>query len=98
MLNIILGLDRSNTPFRYRGRNLSLLVLLALTDAVESYCGVDNASAPFFGLARKMDQCVSDRWGDLLSRHFRGCEGIRNVLNDIMAWTHKVLGPRAAVN
>ena len=42
-------------PFPYSGRDLSLLVLSAATKAVKLYCGVDNVSAPFFDLARKMD-------------------------------------------
>ncbi len=98
-LNVIVGLDGSDTPFRYSGRDLSLLVLSAATEAVESYCGVDNASALFFDLAREMDQRVSDRWGGLLSR---GCEGVPDVLDDIessrLAWTREVLGSRAAMN
>ena len=47
-LNVIVGLDGSNMPFSYSGQDLSLLVLLAATKAVKLYCGVDNASAPFF--------------------------------------------------
>jgi hypothetical protein len=97
-LNVIVGFDRSNTPFCYSGRGLSLLVLSVATEAVKLYCGIDNASAPFFGLACKMDQRMLDRQGDLLSRHSRGYEGMCDVLNDTVAWSREVLGSRAAMN
>ena len=41
-------------------------------------------------------------WEDLQSRHSRGCEGVRDVLDDIksstLAWMRKFLGSRVAVN
>ena len=60
-LNVIIGLNGSDMPFRYSGRDLSLLVLLAATKAVESYCGVDNVSASFFNLAHNIDRRVLDQ-------------------------------------
>ena len=66
------------------------------------YCSVDNVSALFFDLTWEMDQCVSDQRGDLLSRHSRGYEGVRDILDDIkssrLAWTREVLGSRVAMN
>ena len=57
LLNVIAGLDRSNTPFCYSGHDLSLLVLLAATEVAALYYSVDNASAPFFSHGRWTDAC-----------------------------------------
>ena len=102
LLNVIIGLNKSDMPFRYSRRDLSLLVLSGATEAVESYCGVDNMSALFVNLTCEMDRRMSDQWGGLLLRHLRGFEGMHNVLDDIessrLAWMCEVLGSRAAMN
>ncbi|KAL3763552.1 hypothetical protein ACHAW5_008095 [Stephanodiscus triporus] len=101
-LNVIVGLDGSDSPFRYNGRDLSLLVLSSVTEAIESYCGVANANAPFFDLNNEMDHRVADRRRGLLEKHSRGYESVRDVLNDIessrVTWLREVLGARAARN
>jgi hypothetical protein len=103
-LNAIVGLDGTTTdaPFRYDGRDLSLLVRSAVTEAIESYCGIANANAPFFDLVGEMDRRVSSRGRDLLAKHSRGYESVRDVLDDIessrLTWLREVLGSRAVVN
>ena len=103
-LNAIVGLDGTTTdaPFRYDGRDLSLLVRSAVTEAIESYCGIANANAPFFDLVGEMDRRASSRRRDLLAKHSRGCESVRDVLDDIessrLTWLREVLGSRAVVN
>ncbi len=106
-LNVIVGLDDgggadSAPPFRYNGRDLSLLVQSAVTEAIESYCGIDNANAPFFDLVSEMDRRVSSRGRDLLARHSRGYESVRDVFEDIessrLTWLREVLGSRAVAN
>jgi hypothetical protein len=101
-LNVVAGLDGSDASLHCSGRDLSLLVLSAVTEAIESYCGVANANAPFFDVVGEMDRRVSDRRRDLLARHSRGCENVRDVLDDIessrLTWLREVLGARAARN
>jgi len=101
-LNVIVGLDGSDSSFYYNGRDLSLLVRSAVTEAIESYCGIANANAPFFDLVSEMDHRVSDRRRDLLAKHSRGYESVRDVLHDIessrLPWLREVLGSRAAMN
>ena len=87
-------------PFHYNGRDLSVLVLSSVTEAIESYFGIDNANAPFFDLINEMDLRVANRRRDLLVKHSRGYEGVRDVFDDIessrVAWLRDVLGTRAA--
>jgi len=108
-LNVIVGgLDgpsssssnSSSYTFHHNGRDLSLLVLSSVTDAIESYCGMDNANAPFFDLIHEMDHRVSNRRRDLLVKHSRGYECVRDVLDEIessrICWLRDALGTRAA--
>lgn len=101
-LNVIVGLDGSDSSFHYNGRDLSLLVLSSVTEAIESYCGIANANAPFFDLNNEMDHRVSDRRRGLLVKHSRGYESVQDVLDEIessrMTWLREVLGARAARN
>jgi hypothetical protein len=96
---IVGGLDDHSSTFHRNGRDLSPLVLSSVTDAIESYCGIDDASAPFFDLSRAMDRRVSDIRRDLLARHSRGYECVRDVLDDIessrVGWLRDKFGTRA---
>ena len=88
--------------FDYNGHDLSLLVLSSVTDAIESYCGITNINAPFFGLGQEMDHRIRDRRRDLLLKHAKGYESVQDINQDIEAsrkeWLREVLGHKAARN
>lgn len=88
--------------FDYNGHDLSLLVLSSVTDAIESYCGITNINAPFFGLGQEMDHRIRDRRRDLLLKHAKGYESVQDIDQDIEAnrkeWLREVLGHKAARN
>lgn len=88
--------------FDYNGHDLSLLVLSSVTDAIESYCGITNINAPFFGLGQEMDHRIRDRRRDLLLKHAKGYESVKDINQDIEAsrkeWLREVLGYKAAKN
>lgn len=100
-LGLIIGLD-DGTPFDYNGRDLSLIVLSSISDAIESYCGITNINAPFFNLVHEMEHRVRDRRRELLLKHSRGYENVRDIQGDIEesrnGWVRKVLGAKAANN
>lgn len=70
-------------------------------DAVQSYCGMD-VNAPFFNLSSEMEHRVRDRRKELLVKHSKGYEGVRDVEEDVensrLRWLRNVLGGRAARN
>ena len=97
-----LGTITSNSSFEYNSRDLSLLVLSAVGEAVESYCGITNMNAPFFNLSHEMDHRIVRRRRELLHKHCKGYESVRDVQEDIetsrVGWVRDVLGNRAARN
>lgn len=100
-LGTIIGLQDGES-FDYNGRDLSLIVLSSMSEAIESYCGVTNINAPFFNLANEMDHRVRDRRRELLVKHSRGYENVRDVMSDIEGsrkeWVRDTLGNAAAKN
>mmetsp|Transcript_30099 Transcript_30099/g.55302 ORF Transcript_30099/g.55302 Transcript_30099/m.55302 type:complete len:322 (+) Transcript_30099:145-1110(+) len=90
----------SATAFDYDKRDLSPLVLSAISDAIESYCNVSNMQAPFFNLNREMEHRIAKRRRELLLRHSKGYETVRDVEDDIRGsrkeWVRNALGNRAA--
>ena len=106
-LNIIIGLDSSSdnsssSLFQYNARDLTILVISSLSEAIESYCGITNIHAPFFNLFHVMETRISDRRRELLVKHCRGYESVKDVVRDIetsrLDWLRTVLGKRAARN
>lgn len=104
-LNAIIGLGSSensvSSSFQYNARDLSIIVLSSLSEAIESYCGVSNIHAPFFNLSNVMDNRIRTRRRELLVKH--GCRGyetvddvVRDVENNRVMWLRDVLGNRAA--
>ena len=71
-----------------------------MTDAIESYCNIQNVNAPFFDLSTEMEHRIRDRRRELLLKHSRGYESLRDIEEDIRdsrgAWIRDVLGNRAA--
>jgi len=100
-LGTIVGLEEG-TNYNYEKRDLSLLVLSSVSDAIESYCGISNIHAPFFDLSTEMNHRIKDRRRNLLVKHSRGYENIHDVEDDIRSsrldWVRKVLGGKAASN
>ena len=100
-LGLVIGLDEG-TPFDYDGRDLSLLVLSSVSEAIELYCGITNINAPFFNLATEMNHRVRDRRRELLVKHSKGYESVKDLIQDIESsrkvWVREVLGSKAATN
>lgn len=100
-LGAIIGLEDGKS-FDYNGRDLSLIVLSSVSEAIESYCGVANVNAPFFNLSNEMEHRIRDRRRELLVKHSRGYENVKDVERDIQTarreWVREVLGNRAAIN
>ncbi len=98
-LGTIIGLDGSS-QFDYDGRDLSLIVLSSISEAIESYCGITNIDAPFFNLSNEMEHRIRDRRKELLVKHAKGYENLKDVEEDIeqsrVEWLRDVLGNRAA--
>ena len=59
-------------------------------------------NAPFFNLANEMDHRIVRRRRELLHKHCKGYESVRDVQEDIetsrVGWVRDVLGNRAARN
>lgn len=100
-LGTIIGLD-DGTAFDYNGRDLSLIVLSSVSDAIESYCDVSNINAPFFNLSVEMEHRIRDRRRELLVKHSKGYENVKDVVEDIeqsrKGWMRQALGNKAAAN
>jgi len=100
-LGTIIGLD-DDLSFDYNGRDLSVIVLSSVSEAIESYCGITNINAPFFNLSTEMEHRIRDRRRELLVKHSKGYEDVNNVKEDIEksreVWVREVLGNRAARN
>lgn len=90
----------AESSFDCNSHDLSLLVLSAVSEAVESYCGITNINAPFFDLSTEMDHRIRDRRRKLLMKHSKGYENVRDIEKDIESdrkgWVRDVLGNRAA--
>jgi len=90
----------SATTFDYNKRDLSLLILSTISDAIESYCGISNIHAPFFNLNHEMEHRIAKRRRELLLKHSKGYENVRDVVSDIREtrkeWVRTELGNRAA--
>lgn len=86
--------------FDYSGHDLSLLVLSSASDAIESYCGITNIDAPFFGLDQEVNHRIRSRRKQLLLKHAKGYESVKDIERDIEAsrkvWVREVLGNKAA--
>ena len=71
------------------------------SEAIESYCGITNINAPFFNLSTEMEHRVRDRRRELLLKHSRGYESVKDVMKDIeesrMEWVNKNLGNQATI-
>ena len=77
-LGAIAGLEEG-ASFNYSGRDLSVLVLSSVSEAVESYCGVANVDAPFFNLSNEMERRIRDRRRELLVSAEIGAVAICNI-------------------
>jgi vacuolar-type H+-ATPase catalytic subunit A/Vma1 len=108
-LNTIIGINSSSSEdnslsssFQYNARDLSILVVASLSEAIESYCGITNIHAPFFNLFHVMDNRIRTRRRELLVKHCRGYETIHDVVRDIetsrVHWLRDVMGNKAARN
>lgn len=88
--------------FNYSGHDLSLLVLSSVSEAIESYCGITNIDAPFFGLSQEMNHRIRNRRRALLLKHAKGYESVKDIERDIetsrKVWVRDVLGNKAAKN
>lgn len=100
-LGSIIGLDDQES-FNHNGRDLSLVVLSSVSDAIESYCGITNINAPFFNLSNEIEHRIRDRRKQLLLKHSKGYENVRDIMQDIEQsreeWVHDTMGKRAARN
>ncbi|KAL7464167.1 hypothetical protein ACHAXS_004501 [Conticribra weissflogii] len=83
-----------------RRSDVSLLALSSINEAVESYCGIANINAPFFNLVSEMHQRVCKRRRELLFKHSKGYENVKDVERDIeenrKKWFRVVMGRNAA--
>ncbi len=83
-----------------RRSDVSLLALSSINEAVESYCGIANINAPFFNLVSEMHQRVCKRRRELLFKHSKGYENVKDVQRDIeenrKKWFRVVMGRNAA--
>jgi hypothetical protein len=102
---LIGGLDTSDNTassptFQYNARDLSILVISSLSEAIGSYCSITNISAPFFNLVNVMENKIRSRRRELLVKHCRGFETVQDIVQDIevsrMHWLRDNLGKRAA--
>ena len=88
--------------FNYSGHDLSLLVLSSVSEAIESYCGISNIDAPFFGLNQEVNHRIRSRRRVLLLKHAKGYESVKDIERDIetsrKVWVRDVLGNKAANN
>jgi hypothetical protein len=88
--------------FNYSGHDLSLLVLSSVSEAIESYCGITNIDAPFFGLSQEMNHRIRSRRRELLLKHAKGYESVKDIERDVetsrKVWVRDVLGNKAAKN
>ena len=86
--------------FECNSQNLSLLVISSVGEAIETYLGSINVNAPFFSLQKQMKNRVSNRRMDLLVKHAKGCENVKDVERDIVdsrkEWVRVNLGRKAA--
>ena len=86
--------------FECNSQNLSLLVISSVGEAIETYLGSINVNAPFFSLQKHMKNRVCSRRMDLLVKHAKGCENVKDVENDIVdsrrEWVRVNLGRKAA--
>lgn len=91
-----------NNDFDYTGHDLSLLVLSCVSDAIESYCGITNINAPFFGLDQEVQHRIQSRRRELLLKHNKGYESVKDIEREIensrKVWVRDVLGSKAAKN
>ena len=102
-LGTIIGLDSKSTNSQFNTEhNLSILVLSAVTKAIEQYCSISNVNAPFFNLSNEMDNRVRNRRRELLLKHSAGYESVQDVLNDIetsrLQWMRDTLGGKSCQN
>ena len=81
--------------------DLSLLVLYCLCDSIESYCGIANINAPFFGIEMIQNR-IRSRRRTLLVKHHKGYESVTDIEKDIESsrqeWMKHILGNEAAKN
>lgn len=92
----MIGLDPATQSFDYDGRDLSIVVVAAATDAIEKYCDVADVHAPFFSLTSEMESRVRGRRRELLLKHARGFESVKDVAEDVRTsrreWARTALG------
>eukprot|EP00984_Skeletonema_dohrnii_P013798 scaffold5751_cov115-Skeletonema_dohrnii-CCMP3373.AAC.3 len=90
------------TTFNCSGHDLSLLLLSSVSDAIEAYCGITNIDVPFFQLNQEVSHRIRNRRWQLLLRHAKGYESVKDIERDIEAsrkhWVRDVLGGKAAKN
>jgi len=88
--------------FECSSQNLSLLVVSCVGEAIETYLGITNVDAPFFCLSKEMEHRVSNRRKELLMKHAKGYESVKDVEKDIQDtrknWVRVKLGKKAAVD
>ncbi|KAL3796761.1 hypothetical protein HJC23_010908 [Cyclotella cryptica] len=88
--------------FECTHQNLSLLVISSVGQAIETYLGITNVNAPFFCLNKEMEHRVSNRRKELLVKHSKGYESVKDVEKDIedtrKNWLRVNLGKKAAVS
>lgn len=74
----------------------------SVSEAIESYLGLTNVNAPFFCLRKEVAHRVSERRKDLLVKHSKGYENVKDVEKDIEEsrknWVRVNLGRKAAAN
>ena len=88
--------------FECNSQNLSVLVVSSVGEAIESYLGPVNVNAPFFSLSKEMQHRISSRRKELLVKHSKGYENVKDVERDIedsrKDWVRVNLGRKAANN
>lgn len=86
--------------FECNSEKLSLLVVSSVGDSIKSYLSGVNINAPFFSLRKEMNHRVSDRRKELLVKHSKGYESVKDVEKDIeqsrKEWIRLNLGRKAA--
>lgn len=82
--------------------DLSLLVLYCLCDSIESYFGITNINAPFFGIDNEIQNRIRSRRRSLLLKHHKGYESVTDIEKDIetsrQEWMKNNIGNKAANN
>jgi hypothetical protein len=90
----------ADQSFECNSENLSVLVVSAVGDAIESYLGLTNVNAPFFSLPKEMEHRISNRRKELLVKHAKGYESLKDVVKDIVEsrkiWVRTKMGRKAA--